>query len=170
MPTSGACAPVGAKATASRSGADSRLVEPQMAGPDGGQSAGDASGMLLPGLAGGAGPRARMFGLCSGSVGKRDTVVGRTRRRRTGKSIGNGEEWEEKTGDIAHLVTVGVFRFLFAMSSIFCFLFARLNSGSFSRDFSGRQGALVVSEAWRYDSYLCPARVRPLNGGSVPLP
>ena len=118
MPTSGACAPVTAKAASHAGRAEPSPEGRWTANAGGGQSAADASGAKLPGGASGAGLLTRVVGHCSGSSGKRDTEVVRTWRRRAGKPAANGEEWEERTGDMAHLVTGAVFRFLFALSTI----------------------------------------------------
>jgi hypothetical protein len=106
MPTSGARAPAAAKAASHRERAKRRSSGPCMAEAGGGQSAASAFEVQLPGPTSGAGSSDRMFGLCSGSWGKRETADGRTWRRRAGKPTANGEEWEERTGDIAHLVAV----------------------------------------------------------------
>jgi hypothetical protein len=129
MPTSGATplgtAPgsssVAARAASFRKSCKSRSGSPQEAGVGGGQSAlplcRAMSGTMLPGPESGAGSWVRVFGLRSGPTGKREAEE-RGARRRIGKPAVDAEEG---TGDIAHLETVRVFRFLFALSSCFAF-------------------------------------------------
>ena len=153
MPTSGAgaCSSQAGAGTASgvstaafwKSGM-SRRNSPFSAGASGGQSASRVSGLSdcnpdleksrtpLPGAARGASSPVRWFGLCSGLTGKRDAAEVRARRRAV-KPDAVGEGKERNTGDIAHLGTRRVFRFLFAMSrTISYFLRHRLASLSFA--------------------------------------
>ena len=133
MPTSGA-APSGAKpgaaaftvtAASFRKSCELRSGWPQEAEAGGGQSApllnGTMSGTIsergLPGPESGASSRVRVFGQRSGQTGKREAEENGARRR-IGKPAGFDEE---RTGDIAHLDTGRVFRFLFAMSRTFAF-------------------------------------------------
>src|SRR5438876_4328115 len=137
MPTSSA-APSGAKpgaaaftvtAASFRKSCELRSGWPQEAEAGGGQSApllngtmsGTMSGTIsergLPGPESGASSRVRVFGLRSGQTGKREAEENGARRR-IGKPAGLDEE---RTGDIAHLDTGRVFRFLFAMSRTFAF-------------------------------------------------
>ncbi|SRR6266487_579009 len=133
MPTSGA-APSGAKpgaaaftvtAASFRKSCELRSGWPQEAEAGGGQSApllnGTMSGTIsergLPGPESGASSRVRVFGQRSGQTGKREAEENGARRR-IGEPAGLDEE---RTGDIAHLDTRRVFRFLFAMSRTFTF-------------------------------------------------
>jgi hypothetical protein len=124
MPTSGAEAPGTATAALFRKSCGLRSGSPQSAGSvgaSGGQSAPPMlvvmSGKALPGPESGASASVRVFGLRSGKTGKREGE-GNGARRRIGKPV---ERDEERTGDIAHLETGALFRFLFALSSTFVF-------------------------------------------------
>src|SRR6266403_609005 len=137
MPTSGAAlsgarpgttsvaAPFAATTASFWKPCELRSAWPQEAGAGGGQSAPLLNGTMsetisekgLPGPESGASPSVRVFGLRSGQTGKREAEENGARRR-IGKPAGFDEE---RTGDIAHLDTVKVFRFSFALSSVFVF-------------------------------------------------
>jgi hypothetical protein len=127
MPTSGAAEPFAASGTAEaaafwKSDAERTGTPPDVGGA-GGQSV-PVSRALLPGPKSGASSSSRWFGLRSGQIGKSNAEEGRARRR-TRKPGAVGEGRDELTGDIAHLETARVFRFLFAMSRTISFFLRR---------------------------------------------
>src|SRR5258708_1980933 len=121
MPTSGAtplgATPGTARAASFRKSCGLGSGSPQKAGANGGQSETPLSGTTLPEPRSGASSWVRVFGVRSGKTGKREAEESGARRR-----IGKPAVFdEERTGDIAHLETASVFRFLFALSRTFVF-------------------------------------------------
>src|SRR6266478_3218267 len=155
MPTSGAAASFAATTASLRKSCELRSAWPQEAGAGGGQSAPLLNGTMsetisekgLPGPESGASSSVRMFGLPSGQTGKREAEDNGARRR-IGKPAGFDEE---RTGDIAHLDTGRVFRFSFALSSVFVF-YSPVAFKAEARFFAARADALRGSESRRTKS------------------
>jgi hypothetical protein len=128
MPTSGATllcvGPSSAKAATLRK--SSRWIGSlHEEGKLGRQSEPPLSGTMLPEPVDGASALVRAFGLRSGQSGKREAE-----ELAAGWRIGKpAVELEERTGDMAHLETNPLFRFLFAMSSSFVFYSREVENG-----------------------------------------